>query len=79
MMIFIEMMIMIVLKWWGLFLRINPESWIQFGEELGVERQLQIHSRFVKKRERCNYTASNSEDGFCNDDTKTNLITKENP
>ena len=30
-------------------LRINPESWIQFGKELGIERQLQIHSRFVKK------------------------------
>ena len=31
--------------------RINPESWIQFEEELGIERQLQIHSRFVKKKE----------------------------
>ena len=31
--------------------RINPESWIQFEEELGIERQLQNHSRFVKKKE----------------------------
>ena len=48
----IKMMIMMILKNdEDDFLRINPENWIQFGGELGIERQLQIHSRFVKKRD----------------------------
>ena len=38
-------------QWWGCVCLINLESWIQFGEELGIERQLQIHSRLWRRKE----------------------------
>ena len=44
-------MMMVVTMLAIVIFRINPESWIQFEEELGIERQLQIHSIFVKKKE----------------------------
>ena len=46
------MVVMVVMTMLAIVIfRINPESWIQFEEELGIERQSQIHSRFVKKKE----------------------------
>ena len=38
-------------QWWECVCLINLESWIQFGEELGIERQLQIHSRLWRRKE----------------------------
>ena len=51
MMVMMMTMMMVMTMLAIVIFRINPESWIQFEEELGIERQLQIHSRFVKKKE----------------------------